>query len=82
MKLLKTKIQKWGNSLAIRIPKAFANQINVNEGSTLDLSIENRKIIVSPMEEKYSLDEFLEKINDDNLHGEIDMGKPVGKEIW
>ena len=80
---MKVQIQKWGNSLALRIPKAFAVESNVTGGSTVDVSMENGKIVVTPVSKhEYTLEELLEGVTEENLHGEIDWGKPVGKEVW
>lgn len=80
---MKTKIQKWGNSLAIRIPKSFALDINLKQDELVDLSVDENKIVITPMGgEKYSLEELLKGVSENNLHGEIDTGSPIGKEIW
>ena len=80
---MQTKIKKWGNSLALRIPKSFALNANLRQNELVDLSIDKEKIIITPIREKeYSLDELLESVSESNLHGEIDTGAPVGKEIW
>ena len=81
---MKSKIQKWGNSLAIRIPKSFAMQTEIEQDSIIDLSVNDGKIIVEPEKKKpkYSLEELLDGVTEENLHGEIDFGKPIGKEIW
>ncbi len=81
---MKAKIQKWGNSLAIRIPKSFAVQTEIKQNSIIDLSVNDGKIIVEPEKKKpkYTLEELLDGVTEENLHGEIDFGKPVGKEIW
>ncbi len=80
---MQTKIKKWGNSLALRIPKSFALNANLRQDELVDISIDKEKIIITPIGEKeYSLDEFLEGVSEDNLHGEFDTGVPVGKEIW
>ena len=81
---MKSKIQKWGNSLAVRIPKSFAAQTEIEQNSIIDLSVEDGKIIVEPERKKpkYTLEELLDGITEENLHGEIDFGKPVGKELW
>ncbi len=81
---MKTKIQKWGNSLAVRIPKSFAVQTNIEQDSIVDLSLVNGEIVVKPHREKpkYTLDELLANVSEDNIHSETDWGKPVGKEIW
>jgi len=80
---MQTKIKKWGNSLALRIPKSFALNANLRQNELVDISIDKEKIIITPIVEKeYSLDELLEGVSEDNLHGEFDTGVPVGKEIW
>lgn len=80
---MQTKIQKWGNSLALRIPKSFALNINLKQNELVDLSIEKKKIIITPIRQKeYSLDELLKGVSENNLHGEVDTGTPVGKESW
>lgn len=80
---MQTKISKWGNSLALRIPKSFALNANLKQNELVDLSIEKEKIIITPINEKeYSLEELLDKVTESNLHGEVDTGEPVGNEIW
>ena len=80
---MKTKIKKWGNSLALRIPKSFALNANLRQDELVDISIDKERIIITPIGEKeYSLDELLAGVSEDNLHGEFDTGAPVGKEIW
>ncbi len=80
---MKVKIQKWGNSLAVRIPKSFAVQTEIEQNSFVDLSIIEGNIIVKPEKRKpkYTLEELLEGVTEENLHGEIDFGKIVGKEM-
>ena len=80
---MKVQVQKWGNSLALRIPKSFAVESNIGQGSTVEVSLENGRIIVFPVAEpEFSLDDILEQITPDNLHGEIDTGRSVGQESW
>jgi len=80
---MQTKITKWGNSLALRIPKSFALNANLKQNELVDLSIEKEKIIITPINEKeYSLKELLDKVTESNLHREFDTGEPAGKEIW
>ena len=79
---MQTKVQKWGNSLALRIPKSFALNIDIKQDEFVDLSIGNGKLIITPITEKeYSLKELLAGVSEDNLHGEFDTGIPVGKEL-
>lgn len=81
-------IQKWGNSLAVRIPKAFAAQAKIRVGTALEISVEGGRIILTPQASpeaprpKYTLEEMLEGITDDNIHEAVNWGAPVGKEIW
>jgi antitoxin MazE len=80
---MRTKIKKWGNSLALRIPKSFALNANLRQDELVDLSIDKERIIITLIGEKeYSLDELLEGVSESNLHSEFDTGAPVGKEIW
>ena len=80
---MQTQIKKWGNSLALRIPKSFALNANLKHNELVDLSIEKERIVITPIgEQEYSLDELLEGVNENNLHEEFDTGAPVGKEIW
>ena len=80
---MRIKIQKWGNSLALRIPKAFAFQSRIRQDEYVNLTLDNNKIIVEPVEEKkYSLEKLISGINKSNLHREIDFGKKVGAERW
>jgi antitoxin MazE len=79
---MRTQIQKWGNSLALRIPKSFAAESNIDEGSTVDLSVAEGKLIINPISEpEYTLDELLAGITKENMHAEVDMGIPIGKEL-
>lgn len=79
---MQTKVQKWGNSLALRIPKSFALDMNIKQNELVDLSIGDGKLIITPITEKeYSLKELLAGVSEDNLHGEFDTGTPVGKEL-
>jgi antitoxin MazE len=80
---LQTKIQKWGNSLGLRIPRAFAAEAQVEEGATVELSVDNGRLLVRPLRvRKYSLTALLRKVSRRNLHGEVSMGKAVGRELW
>jgi antitoxin MazE len=79
---MKTQVQKWGNSLALRIPKSFASESNIEEGSAVNLSVFEGRIIIEPLSEPtYDLDDLLSRVTKRNIHGEIDTGAPVGKEF-
>ncbi len=78
-----TKVQKWGNSLGLRIPKSFAEEASVKEGSTVDLSVKDGQIVVRAVRQrKYELRELLAGVSAENLHGEISTGAPRGRESW
>ena len=80
---MKTRIQKWGNSLALRIPKPFAEEAHLVEDSAVDLTVRNGKLVVVPIvQPEYTLEELVKQITPENRHGETDMGTPVGNEIW
>jgi len=80
---MKSNIQKWGNSLAIRIPKSFAEEIHLVQGSRIDIALNKDKLQITPIKEKqYTLEQLLCEITEDNLHKEIDTGSPIGKEVW
>ncbi len=77
------KIQKWGNSLALRIPRAFAADTHIHDGSIVDLIFRNGKLVIVPVEgSKFKLSDLLKRISKDNLHREILTGEPVGVESW
>lgn len=80
---MQTKVQKWGNSLGLRIPRSFAAEAEVEEGSTVDLSVQNGSLLVRPLRtRKYALRALLKKVKPRNLHREIKTGKRVGREAW
>ena len=81
--MMRSKVQLWGNSLALRIPKYIANQIKIINGSDVDVSLEEEKIIIKPIKDNQELlDDLLSKMNHDNIHKESDFGEPVWGEIW
>jgi antitoxin MazE len=67
------KVQKWGNSLAIRIPKVYAREINVDLGSRLTINRLDKKLILEPKQEKKSLKALLEKVTKENIHEEVNI---------
>ncbi len=78
-----TKVQKWGNSLGLRIPKPFAAEARVEAGSAVDISVADGGLVVRPVRRpKYALSELLGKVKPQNLHAEIVTGEPVGREAW
>ena len=77
------RVQKWGNSLAVRIPKPLAEDAEVREGTVLNLAVSEGKVVATPVErKKQSLKQLLAKVTRKNLHAEFDLGPSVGREIW
>lgn len=80
---MKTRVQKWGNSLALRIPKSFAAEARLDENTPVELSLVKGKLVIQALnQESPTLDELLRGVTDKNLHGEWDTGPAVGKEVW
>ena len=76
-------VAKWGNSLAIRIPKSVAEKAHITEGIGIDFSVEGNSIIITPQKKrKYTLDELLEGMTPDNFHSEFEPSNTVGNEDW
>ncbi len=77
------KIDKWGNSLGLRLPKTITERLSLNEGSTLVITIEKESLVLRPQKKYYrSLDELLDQISPKNIHSPLDWGKPQGNEVW
>ena len=80
---MNTRIQKWGNSLALRIPHAFAKNFHLTKGSAVELSLEDGKLVITPVQKNsYTLKQLLAGVSKQNLHSAVDWGPPMGKEIW
>jgi antitoxin MazE len=75
-------IQKWGNSLALRIPKSVAQQISVAEGDDVELRVDSRGLVVRPARRCYRLPQLLRRITPTNCHREANWGGPAGQEVW
>lgn len=80
---MKVQIQRWGNSLALRIPKSFAIESKIEQGSVVEVSLDGGRIVVEPVaEEEYTLEELLAGVTKRNIHAEVDTGGATGKEVW
>lgn len=76
-------VQKWGNSLALRIPKSIAKDVDLHQGSMVELGIVEGDLVVKPKKgRKLSLARMLRDVTKDNLHSETDWGGLTGKETW
>jgi antitoxin MazE len=80
---MKTAIQKWGKSLAVRIPRAFAAETHLHNGTEIDLKLQfGRLVITSRKEKRHDLRSLLAQVRKSNRHAEMDWGGPVGGETW
>ena len=78
-----TKVQRWGNSLALRIPRSFAAQAEVEAGSVVDISVGKDGLRVRPIRpRKYELKTLLKGVSRKNLHPEVGTGRRVGREAF
>ncbi len=77
-----TRIDKWGNSLGLRIPKQVALDADLAEGTAVLLQVRNGRLVVTPVtRRRYSLEELLAGVTRSNLHDEEDFGGPAGREM-
>ena len=80
---MRTRIQKWGNSLAVRIPKSFAAEVGLVDNSVVDVRVVDGQVVVIPLASAaYTLDALLAGMTDTNLHHEIPTDPAVGDEVW
>jgi antitoxin MazE len=79
---MRTRAQKWGNSLAVRIPKAIADKAGVREEDEVEIEVSAQVIRMKARRREPTLSELLRRITPDNLHGEADFGRPQGREAW
>ena len=80
---MEARVQKWGHSLALRIPSSYVKKAKIMSGSRVDLSEVKGKLVITPLEtEEPSLEMLLAGVTSDNLHHEISTGGAVGNEAW
>ncbi len=80
-KRMTATIQKWGNSLVLRIPRAVAQEIRVSEGEAVELKVDADALVVRPARRRYRLAALLRRVTPRNVHPETDWGQRVGKEV-
>jgi antitoxin MazE len=80
---MQTKVQKWGNSIALRIPKAFAEEMCIAPNTAVELTLTNGSLVITPLQTPaFSLEDLLAAVTAQNIHEEIDSGTAVGNEVW
>ena len=78
-----TKVQKWGNSLAVRIPRAFAEELGLENGAAVEMRLDQGQLIVkAAAPRRWELEDLLAQVTPENIHQEIDSGESVGREAW
>ena len=80
---MKTQLAKWGNSMAVRIPKAVAEAVRFRPGDNVEMAVEDSCTIkICRPKPEPTLEQLVAGITPENRHGEVDWGKPVGHEVW
>ncbi|MCD6453328.1 MAG: AbrB/MazE/SpoVT family DNA-binding domain-containing protein [Dehalococcoidales bacterium] len=80
---MRTRVQKWGNSLALRIPKSFATEVGLQRETSVEVSLTNGKLVITPIAKpKLDLKQLLAKVTKENVHHEVDTGPAIGNETW
>ena len=79
---MRSRISKWGNSLAMRLPRALAEEAGLSDGSDVEITLQDGRIVIAPVGPEYQLDELVEGITSENRPTETDWGRPVGDEVW
>ncbi len=80
---MRTRVQKWGNSLALRIPKTFATEVGLADDTLVEVTLVDGTLVIAPLPASdVTLESLLAGITDDNLHGETETGAMTGNEAW
>ncbi|HXN43767.1 MAG TPA: AbrB/MazE/SpoVT family DNA-binding domain-containing protein [Xanthobacteraceae bacterium] len=84
---MKIEFAKWGNSLAVRIPAALAQEVGAREGRPAEITVENGALVLKPItrrkkRRRYTLEELLKGMTKENVHPQTEWGPPRGKEVW
>lgn len=80
---MRARIQKWGNSLAVRIPRAFAAEAGLAEHTPVEVTLDEGRLVITPVAAPGpTLEGLLAGVTRANLHGEVDLGSAAGREAW
>ena len=80
---MRIRIQKWGNSLALRIPKSFAVEVGLQKETAVEISMVDGKLVIAPIARPtQTLEQLLARVTEENLHHEVDSGFAIGNETW
>jgi antitoxin MazE len=80
---MRVQIESWGDSLILRIPEALAAEAHLEPGTTVEVSLVDGKLVLTPVDEpKYTLEQLLAGVTEENIHREVDWGPAMGNEVW
>jgi antitoxin MazE len=79
---MKTRISKWGNSFAVRLPKLFVDELGLTDGAEVEILLREGQIILTAAGREYGLEELVDGITPENRPAETDWGRPQGRETW
>lgn len=79
---MQTSIARWGNSLALRLPRPAADGINLREGSAVEIEVRDGTLVITPVRRRFELAELLAEMKPEHRHAEADWGDPRGEEVW
>jgi antitoxin MazE len=79
---MRTRVQKWGNSLAVRIPKPFAEGAGLKLATEVEVSLEKGTLRISAVRPRWQLRALISRVTARNSHAEVEVGQPVGRESW
>ena len=79
---MRTRISKWGNSLAVRLPKPFMEELGLGEGAEVEITVRDGQLIMMAANREYLLEDLVRGITPQNRHQESDWGRPKGREVW
>ncbi len=79
---MRTRVQKWGNSLAVRIPKPFAEGAGLRPSAEVEVSLENGELRLALAHPRFHLEQLLSRVTKRNRHAEVESGPIAGREIW
>lgn len=79
---MRTHISKWGNSLAVRLPKPFVDELGLGEGAEVEITVRDGRLMLVAADREYALEELVDGITSENRHQESDWGRPKGRELW
>jgi antitoxin MazE len=80
--LMRTQVKQWGNSAVVRIPKPLLKSAGLEVDSPIEINVVDGQLVIDPVKVgEYALDDLLAGITPENVHGEVDFGKPEGREV-